>query len=139
MNRNLARGVFLVLVALGFGLEGARYPIGELSRAGPGLFPVGVSGILLVIGLATVIRSFYVAPVHLPLYFRNISIVIASLILFAVVSMYVNMIAGITVMVFVSTLAGTSYSLLRNVCISAGLIAMALALQYGLGLNMPLF
>jgi hypothetical protein len=42
-------------------------------------------------------------------------------------------------MVFCSTLAGTSYSWWRNVKISAGLIAMALALQYLLGLNLPLF
>ena len=126
-------------IAATFGLTALRYPIGELSHAGPGFFPAMVSGMLMVIGVATVVRSFFVEKVHLPLYFRNIVIVLGSLCGFAVVSMFVNMIAGIIFMVFVSTLAGTSYSWWRNVKISAGLIAMALALQYLLGLNLPLF
>ena len=42
-------------------------------------------------------------------------------------------------MVFCSTLAGTSYSVMRNVKISAGLIAIAFALQKLLGLNLPLY
>jgi hypothetical protein len=41
-------------------------------------------------------------------------------------------------MVFCSTLAGTSYSLLRNVKISAGLLAIAFGLQMLLGLGLPL-
>lgn len=126
-------------IALAFGLTALRYSVGNLAHAGPGLFPAMVSGMLLVIGVATVVRSFFVEKVHLPLYFRNIVIILGSLCGFALVSMYVNMIAGIVFMTFFSTLAGTSYSWWRNVKISAGLIAMALALQYLLGLNLPLF
>jgi len=126
-------------IAATFGLTALRYPIGELSHAGPGFFPAMVSGLLMIIAVATVVRSFFVEKVHLPLYFRNIVIVLGSLCGFAVVSMFVNMIVGIIFMVFVSTLAGTSYSWWRNVKISAGLIMMALALQYLLGLNLPLF
>ena len=126
-------------IALAFGLTAFRYPIGELSHAGPGFFPAMVSGLLMIIAVATVVRSFFVEKVHLPLYFRNIVIVLGSLCGFAVVSMFVNMIVGIVFLVFVSTLAGTSYSWWRNVKISVGLIAMALALQYLLGLNLPLF
>ncbi|MBO9516012.1 MAG: tripartite tricarboxylate transporter TctB family protein [Variovorax sp.] len=126
-------------IALAFGLQALRYPIGNLAHAGPGLFPFMVSGMLLVIAVVTVVRSFLVPKVHLPLHYRNIVIILGSLCGFAVVSLYVNMIAGIVFMVFCSTLAGTSYSWWRNVKISAGLIAMALALQYLLGLNLPLF
>ena len=126
-------------IALTFGLTALRYPIGELSHAGPGFFPAMVSGMLMVIGVATVVRSFFVEKVHLPLYYRNIVIILASLSGFALVSMFVNMIVGIIFMVFCSTLAGTSYSWVRNVKISAGLIAMALALQKLLGLNLPLY
>ncbi|SEB22889.1 tripartite tricarboxylate transporter TctB family protein [Variovorax sp. YR216] len=126
-------------IALAFGLTALRYPIGQLSHAGPGFFPALVSGLLMIIAVATVVRSFFVEKVHLPLFFRNILIVLGSLCGFALVSMFVNMIVGIVFLVFVSTLAGTSYSWWRNVKISAGLIAMALALQYLLGLNLPLF
>jgi predicted MFS family arabinose efflux permease len=138
-NRNLVRGLFLVAIALAFGLTSLRYPIGDFSRAGPGLFPAMVSALLLLIGLATVVQSFFVERVHLDLNFKNIAIIIASLCGLALISTYVNMIAGIVFMVFCATLAGTSYSWVRNVKIAAGLVAMALVLQKLLGLNLPLY
>jgi hypothetical protein len=42
-------------------------------------------------------------------------------------------------MVFVASLAGTSYSWKRSLKISAGLIAVAFAFQKLLGLNLPLY
>ena len=139
MNRNLVRGVFLVAIALAFGLQSLRYPIGDFSRAGPGLFPAVVSGILLLIGAITMFRSFFVDRVELNLNFKNIAIILVSLCGLALISTYVNMIAGIVFMVFVSTLAGVSYSWVRNVKIAAGLVTMALVLQKLLGLNLPLY
>ncbi|MDM0071053.1 tripartite tricarboxylate transporter TctB family protein [Variovorax sp. J31P207] len=140
MNRNLVRGLFLVAISLAFGLQALRYPIGDFSRAGPGLFPAMVSGILLVIGAATVVRSFFVERVRLSINFRNIAIILGSLCGLALISTYVNMIAGIVFMVFFSALASSSgYSWVRNVKVSLGLVAMALALQKLLGLNLPLY
>ncbi|WP_338067634.1 MULTISPECIES: tripartite tricarboxylate transporter TctB family protein [Variovorax] len=138
-NRNLVRGLFLMAIALAFGLTALRYPIGDLSRAGPGLFPALVSGMLLVIGVATVIRAFFVAQVPLVFNFKNIGLILASLCGFALISQYVNMIAGIVFMVFCSSFAGSSPSWVRSIKISAGLIVMALALQKLLGLNLPLY
>jgi len=126
-------------IALTFGLTALRYPIGDLSRAGPGLFPAMISGLLLLIGLSTVIRARFVEPVPLQFSFRNIALILSSLCGFALISMYLNMIAGIVFMVFCSGFAGSSYSWVRNVKISLGLIAMALALQKLLGLNLPLY
>jgi hypothetical protein len=126
-------------ISLAFGLEGLRYPIGDFARAGPGLFPVLVSSLLFLIALATVIRSRLVERVHLELNLKNIGIVLGSLCGFAVISMVVNMILGIVFMVFCCTLAGKSYSWVRNVKISIGLVLMALAFQKLLGLNLPLY
>jgi len=138
-DRNLYRGLFLIAIALAFGLTSLRYQIGDFSRGGPGLFPSLVSSMLGVIGVFTVIRSFFVERVPLSFNFKNIAIIIGSLCGFAVISMFVNMIVGIIFMVFFSTMAGTSYSWWRNVKIAAGLVAMALALQFLLGLNLPLY
>ncbi|MDQ0571188.1 putative membrane protein [Variovorax paradoxus] len=126
-------------IALAFGLTALRYPIGDLSRAGAGLFPALVSGMLLLIGIATVLRSFFVEQVPLQLNFRNIALILGSLCGFALISMYLDMVVGIVFMVFCSAFAGSSYSWVRNVKVSAGLIAMAFALQKLLGLNLPLF
>ena len=69
----------------------------------------------------------------------NIAIILVSLVGFSVISQFVNMILGIVFLVFCSTLAGTSYSLVRNVKISIGLIAVAFAFKQFLGLSLPLY
>lgn len=138
-DRNLARGLFLMAIALAFGLQSLRYPIGDFSRAGPGLFPLMVSSILLLIGVATVIGSRFAQRVPLNFQFKNIALILGSLAGFALVSEHVNMICGIVVTVFSAGLAATQYSFLRNAKIAAGLVLVALAFQHLLGLNLPLY
>jgi Tripartite tricarboxylate transporter TctB family len=139
-DRNLVRGLFLIAIALGFGLTSLRYPIGQFSRAGPGLFPLMVSSVLFLIGLFTVVRSRFVERVPLDFKLKNIAIILASLGGFAVISEHLNMIAGIVFMVFCASFAGTaSYSVARNIKICVGLIAVALAFQKLLGFNLPLY
>ena len=138
-NRNFVRGLCIIAIALLFGGISFNYSIGQLSRSGPGLFPLMVSSFLLVIGVLTVVRSHFVDPVPLDYNAKNIAIILLSLIGFAVLSHYVNMILGIVFLVFCSTMAGTSYSVVRNIKISAGLIAVAFGFQHFLGLNLPLY
>ena len=139
-DRNLVRGLFLIAISLAFGLQSMRYPIGHFSRAGPGLFPLMVASLLLLIGVITVVRSRFVERVHLEFKFKNIAIILASLCGFALISELVNMIAGIAFMVFIASFAGTaSYSVMRNLKIAAGLIAIGLAFQKLLGFNLPLY
>ena len=71
--------------------------------------------------------------------FKNIAVIIGSLCVFAVVATFVNMIAAIVAMVFISTVAGTSYSWVRNVKISIGLVLMAFFFARVLGMNLPLY
>jgi hypothetical protein len=139
IDRNLARGLFLVAISLAFGLTALRYPIGDLARAGPGLFPLMVSGLLLMVGIATVVRSRFVAGERLDFNVKNIGLILGSLCGFGVLTLLLNMVFGIVFLVFCSTLAGKKYSWVRNVKVSIGLIAVAYAFQKGLGLNLPLF
>src|SRR5664279_390013 len=129
-NRNLVRGLFLMAIALAFGLESLHYRMGQFSRAGPGLFPLIVSSLLFLIGLITVVRSHFVERVHLDFQTKHIALILASLCGFAVLSSHFNMIVGIMFMVFCASFAGTAaYSVMRNLKISAGLIAIALVFQ----------
>jgi hypothetical protein len=138
-NRNFVRGLCLMAIALLFGTISFRYKIGELSHSGPGLFPLMVSSFLFLIGVLTVVRSHYVEPVPLNYNVKNIALILTSLVGFVVCSEYINMIVGIIFMVFVSTKAGTSYSVPRNIKISLGLIAVAFAFKNLLGLQLPLY
>ncbi|MBG9388921.1 tripartite tricarboxylate transporter TctB family protein [Caenimonas aquaedulcis] len=139
-DRNLVRGLFLAAIALLFGLPSLRYPLGDFSRAGPGLFPLMMASLLMVIAVATIIRSRFVE--HVPMGFnpKNISIILGSLCGFALVSHFVNMTAGIIVLVFIASFAGTAkYSIKRNIAIATGLCLIALAFVKLLGFNLPLY
>jgi hypothetical protein len=98
-----------------------------------------VSSFLFMIGVITVVRARFVEPVPLDYNVKNIAIILASLVGFALISEYLNMILGIMFLVFCSTFAGTSYSVVRNIKISAGLIAIAFGFQKLLGFNLPLY
>lgn len=138
IDRNLVRGLFLMAIAAAFGGAAFRYPVGDLSRAGPGLFPLMISGLLALVAVSMIVRSRFVAPQAFHFEYRNIALILGSLCGFAVVSLFVNMTAGIVFMVFCSSLAGTSFSIKRNLKISLGLLVMAFVFQRFLGLNLPL-
>jgi hypothetical protein len=137
-NRNFVRGLFLMGIALLFGLWSFKYNMGQLSRSGPGLFPFMVSSLLFVLGATATVRARFIEPVPLGYSFKNIGLVLTSLVGFAFLSIYLNMIVGIVFMVFCSSFAGTSYSTARNVKVSIGLTLVAFAFKYLLGLNLPL-
>lgn len=139
IDRNLARGLFLMAISLAFGLTAFKYPIGDFARAGPGLFPILVSSLLFLIGVATVIRSRFVDKVKFEINFKNIAIIMGSLCGFAVVTMFVNMLAAVVFMTFFSTLAGSDYSWKRNLKISIGLVIMCFVFSKLLGMNLPLY
>lgn len=138
LNQNLARGVFLVAVALFFGLGALRYPIGNLSRTGPGLFPLLVSSLLLVLGIATLVQSRLVAAVPLEFSLSKIALIMLGLGSFVLLSQHVSMLLAIVVMVFVVSYAGTASSWKRNLAISAVLVVIAYGFQRFLGLNLRL-
>ena len=138
IDRDLARGVFLAAVALTFGGYSLRYPAGSWDRAGPGLFPLMVSGSLLVLALMIMVRSRFQKPEPFEFNGRNIGLLLVSLCVFALLSLYVNMVVAIVAMVFIAGKAAATYSVSRNIKISLGLIVVAFAFQKLLGLSLPL-
>ena len=122
-----------------FGVVSLNYGIGQFSKAGPGLFPLVVSCLIFLIGLLTVVQARYVAPVPINYNMKNISLILLALCGFAVISHFINMILGIIFLVFCASFAATSYSVVRNIKISVGLIAIAFAFKHLLGLQLPLF
>jgi hypothetical protein len=92
-----------------------------------------------MIGLITALRSRFVEAERLRYSIKNIALVLSGLCGFALLSEHVNMIVGIVFLVFCVSFAGTSYSVVRNLKISAGLIVVAFMFQKLLGLQLPLF
>jgi hypothetical protein len=139
-NKTLVRGLFLAAISLLFGANALRYNLGTFSRAGAGMFPFIVSLLLLLIAIITIARSRITAPVPLDINLKNIALILTALCSFALVSKVLDMVLGIAAMVFIAAFAGRSaYSVIRNLKITAGLIAVAFAFQKLLGLGLRLF
>jgi hypothetical protein len=139
-NQTLVRGLFLAAISLLFGANALRYNLGTFSRAGAGMFPFIVSLLLLLIAIITIARSRITAPVPLDINLKNIALILTALCSFALVSKVLDMVLGIAAMVFIAAFAGRSaYSVIRNLKITAGLIAVAFAFQKLLGLGLRLF
>lgn len=139
IDKNLARSLLFIAIALAFGLSSLGYQIGELAQAGPGLFPLMVSCLLLLIGLVSLIRARVVVPEPMTFKLRNILIILVSIAGFALVSELLNVTAGVFFLVFCSSLAASSRSWQRSLKISVGLAAIAFGLHHLLGLNLSLY
>ena len=138
MNQNVIRGLALIVIALFFGGQAATYHVGTLARAGAGLFPLMVSSIVGLIGVVMLVESRFEERKPMTFNGKNTAIVLASLIGFVLIADHLNVTLAIVFLVFVSTLAGSDYSVVRNLKISAALIAIAFGFHQFLGLNLPL-
>ncbi len=138
-NQKVMRGLALIAVALFFGVQASRLQLGSFARAGAGLFPLLVSGIVGLIGLVMLVQARFEAPEPMRFDIRNIAIIMAALVGFVQIAEHLNVIAAIVFLVFVSGMAAAEYSVPRNVKISVALIIMAAVFHHLLGLNLPLF
>jgi len=137
-NQQLIKGLVLTAVALAFGLGALRYSMGSFTRPGPGLFPLIISGLLLAIALASLVRARFAERKPMDFKLKNIALIMLSLGGFALLSEKLDMLAGIAFLVFVSGFAATQYSVVRNLKVLAGLVAIAWVLEHYLGLNLHL-
>lgn len=139
MNRNFARGLAFIAVALFFGVQAVTYHVGDLAHAGPGLFPLLLSAIVGAIGVYMVIGSRFAKSVPLNFDVRNIAIVLASLIGFAVLTKLVGALVGVVFLVFFSALAGQKYDWKRNLKIALGLMVVTYLFSAVLGVSLRLY
>lgn len=138
-NSQNIRGSFLILFSSVFGMSSLHYPIGRLGRAGPGLFPLVISSMLFLIGVAMLVRARFETPESHSFNIKSIGVVVLSLCGFGLLSTWINMTLGILFLVFSSTYAGQNYSVIRNFKIFASLWIIALGFKQLLGLNLPLY
>ncbi len=138
-NQKVVRGLALIAIALLFGVQSLSYKLGTFARAGSGLFPFMVACIVGTIGLVMLIQSRFESAEKITFNVKTIFIILAALIGFVLIAEHLKMIVAIIYLVFVSTLAGIDYSVIRNVKISAVLIGIAFAFHQFLGLNLPLY
>jgi Tripartite tricarboxylate transporter TctB family len=137
-NVHVLRSVALLAFAALFGWQASKLNLGTFSRAGPGLFPLMVCGLLALIAILMLIESRFEPYEAVSGSAKSIFFVIAGIIGFAFLAHW-SVIPAVLFLVFVSSFAGSDYSVVRCLQISAALIAIAAGFRYGLGVNLRLF
>lgn len=143
LNNDLCCGLLFVLIALVFGYQALfKLEIGTLRNMGPGFFPMVLSIITMVIGIAIAIPSLRSAIVEsdLAIPWRGLATISVAPILFGFMIGPFGMVPSILVLAAVSSLASRKTTPMSAVGTSVVLAAICAGIfVYGLGMPIPLF
>lgn len=146
----ITAAIFIVVGAIAFWLA-TDYRTGTLHRMGPGLFPLLVSGLLTVIGLALGVQSLAAlrkrevasdAPSLIPGFatIRALLFVMLSLLAFGVLVRPTGLFIATAALVFISTRAEPGRSVVRSLLLAFVIACIAAVIfVYGIGLPIPLW
>lgn len=132
------------LLFLAFGgaavLLAQEYKLGTAFKMGPGYFPTALGGLLALVGLLAVVRSFIRPGTALePFHWRLLLMVTGSTVLFGLLMRGAGLSVTVLVLVLVSSAASVYFRWRTALILAVGLIALsALLFVKGLGLPIPL-
>lgn len=136
-------GAGLLYVGLGLAALwiGRDYPVGSAGRMGPGYFPLVLGSLMVLIGLASLVRSFLVAgsPIG-AVAWKALILIIGATCLFGWLLPRVGTIVALMALILVSGAASRHFRLdWRNLSIALAMtLACVLVFIKGLGVPMPI-
>lgn len=139
--KDFGAGSFFIFVGLLYGsIAWLGLPIGQALNMGPGYFPVALSGMLILLGLWIVGRSFVDTAGREPfgmVPWRGVVMLSLATIVFAALAEKLGLLVGVFVTSFIATLANSKISLQRaaftSLCISLFCTAV-----FGFGIRLPI-
>jgi len=141
-RQELAVGAIFVAIGLLFGgLTLIDLDIGVARRMGPGYFPIVLSGLLIVIGVAVAVRGARLPEVRLaPVPWRGIAFLLPLPVFFGLTVSGLGLVPVIAASTFVAAFASPRMTLALALALAAGLaVGCAVIFHYALGLPIPLF
>ena len=116
------------------------YGMGTAVKMGPAYFPTILSGLLMTIGVISLVRSFIRpgSPVG-TLALKGLALVITSTILFGLIVRGAGLIVALPVLVIISSLASTRFRWRYSLALAAGLTVFCILIfRQGLGVPLPI-
>lgn len=148
----VAAGIFIAL-GIGAFVIALDYRTGTLHRMGPGIFPLLVSGLMVILGAALAVQALAAWRLRrsagagtgtglIPDFaaVRALIFTMASLLVFAMLIRPAGMLISITVMAFIATRAQSGRPIMSSLILSATLAVLcAVIFVYGIGLPISLW
>lgn len=144
---DLVAAAMFVVIGIGAFVMALDYDVGTARRMGPGVFPLVISGLMVMIGAGLavqVIASGFLAriPSMAPRFetIRALFFVMASLLAFALLVRPVGLFIATAVQVFIATRAEPGRGVLVSAVLALSLAVLAAVIFiYGIGLPIPLW
>jgi len=133
-------GIIFIFFGLCAVVIGQDYGMGTAGRMGPAYFPVVLGGLLTLIGVIGVIRSFIregeaIGRIHL----KELALILVSVLLFGYLVRNAGLVPAAIVLIMVSAFASPKFHLGKTIALAVGLALFAVLLFVKLlGLPMPI-
>jgi hypothetical protein len=136
LSSDLLTGLIFVTLGLFAIVYGSRYPLGTAARMGPGYFPFVISSALTVIGLALMIRSFFIEDEPIgAIGWRPLLFVLAGTLAFGIFIDRLGLAISGVLLIVSARMADRDHRWIETVVLSVLLVALTGAVfLFGLGL-----
>lgn len=134
-------GIIFLIIGLAAVIIGRNYVMGTAGRMGPAYFPTVLGGLLALIGLAAVIRSFFHDGEAIGKFaVKETLLIISAVLLFGFLIRGAGMVVGVFAVVILSARASSKFRWRFVIPLAAGLAAFSvLVFVKLLGLPIPVF
>jgi hypothetical protein len=141
-KKDAIAGVLFILLGLGFGLNALlNLELGTSLRMGPGYFPLLLSGLLVLLGAATLINATQVPDEAWgAIAWRGMLFILAGPIAFGATIEGLGLVPALAIIAFLTAFASQRMTVLMALFITAGLTLFCVAVfHWGLGMPIQLF
>lgn len=136
--RDILGGLVLVILGLWAAWHSSQnYNLGILRSMGPGMFPMGVSALLGILGATIAIPAFFRSGPRMQVDLHGAFFVLSGVASFALLTPYLGLMPAIISTVIVSSLAAPNFRLLTVLLLATALCVVSwLIFRVGLGLSL---
>jgi len=134
----IAGGLLIVLGLAAAFYATAHYPLGTVSRMGPGMFPMAIGYLMAILGVFIALPAFTRGGT-LPLpEFRPLFFVMASVLVFAITIETLGMVPAIFLVIGLGVLADNKLGVIGTLLLGTG-VSIGAYLIFKMGLGIPLY
>lgn len=138
--KDLWAGALYLGIGLGAVWMARDYSMGTAVRMGPGYFPTVLGGLLSLVGIAAIVRSFFVPGPRIDtLAFKPLLIVVGSTLVFGALVRGAGLVVALPVFVLLGAAASVKFRWGAALALAAGLTLFCiLVFVKGLGIPLPI-
>ena len=139
---DVGAGAIFIAIGLFFGLMTlSGLDIGTARRMGPGYFPIMLSGILILLGIAVAAKGLNQPDTPRgPLPWRSLAVLLSVPVIFGLLIRPLGMAPVLLITTFITSFASRRMSVVAAILLSFGLVVFCVAVfNFGLGLPLRLF